>query len=65
MTTPVDCGIKESDTVGQTYMISVHNPSTVTQEMLRFTVPSNQAYKAYKINSEQEWEEVPSDLLCF
>jgi len=46
-------------------MISVHNPSTVTQEMLRFTVPANQVYMAYKINSEHTWEEVPSDLLCF
>lgn len=46
-------------------MISVHNPSTVKQELLRFTVPANLSYKAYKINSDSAWEEVPSDLLCY
>lgn len=46
-TTPVDCSIEA--TAGNTYMVVAHNPSAVAQSLLRFTAPSNGAYKVYKL----------------
>lgn len=62
-TTPVDCALN-SDT-GASWMIAAYNPSTVPQKYLRFSVPSNASYKAYALQADQSWKELPSDKLCY
>lgn len=62
-TTPVDCGLSSS--AGQSFMISAYNPSTVNLNYLRFSVPNNGTYKAYALQVDQTWQEVPSDMLCY
>ena len=51
--------------VGETYLIGAHNPSTLTQELLRFKVTSNVNYKVEKIGDDQTWTEVPSHKMCY
>ena len=47
-------------------MVAAHNPSTVSQSLLRFYAPAGGSYKAYAIAEDgQTWTEVPSDLLCY
>lgn len=62
-TTPIDCSIEA--TAGSTYMVVAHNPSAVAQSLLRFTAPSNGAYKVYRLSDSQAWEQVPADLMCY
>jgi len=52
---------------GETYLIGAYNPATVVQDMLRFKVTDKTTlkYKVSKVGSDQTWEEVPSDLICY
>jgi len=60
-TSPVDCG---KMAVGQTWLVTAHNPSTVKQELLRFVADPTLTYTVYAMKG-QTWEEVPSDKLCY
>ena len=61
-TTPIDCSITSD--VGQTFMITAQNPSTVDSNITFFQVPSDGAYKT-SVLQDGAWTEVPSDLICF
>lgn len=63
-TTPVDCSYT-GKTVGDTYLVGAHNPSTLKQELLRFEVNATMTYKVEKIGADNAWVEVPADKLCY
>ena len=63
-TTPVDCSLDVSS--DKTYMVAAHNPSTVSQSLLRFAAPADGTYTVYSGGDDvQSWDQVPSDLLCY
>lgn len=61
-TSPVDCGLTSD--VGQTWMVTAQNPSTVAQDLFFFKAPGDGAYKA-SVLADGAWTEVPSDLICY
>ena len=64
-TNPIDCSFMIPMGVGESYLIGAHNPSTLTQNSLRFQVTSNVTYKVEKIGDDQTWTEVPSHKMCY
>ena len=61
-TTPMDCGLTSS--IGQTWMVTAQNPSTVDSNLFGFKAPAEGAYKT-SVLKDGAWVSAPSDLICF
>jgi len=58
----IECNFSGDKT--DTWYMTAHNPSTVDQNIVRFNAPKWD-FTVYALDDAQEWQEIPSDNLCY